>query len=190
MRDGLVRTTPYDASKVEDPSLIIYAALRKFENHVIVTNGDQTDTVYDFLTRGKTFAEALDDCMSVRNTLFKNLNYPFTYARGILLKMYNHKVIQGPSAFMVSWLPFAPESVGNVDMEFRTYNLGRYFNPLYAITFPNPHTGGITINYMYRYKLVSEKNVRSFHENAVNIIMKGIENPNITVRELLNGVVR
>ena len=60
VQNGLVRTTPYDASKVEDPSLIIYAALRKYENHVIVTNGDQTDTVYDFLTRGKTFAEALD----------------------------------------------------------------------------------------------------------------------------------
>ena len=60
VRDGLVRTTPYDASKVEDPSLIIYSALRKYENHVIVTNGDQTDTVYDFLARGKTFAEALD----------------------------------------------------------------------------------------------------------------------------------
>ena len=60
VQNGLVRTTPYDASKVEDPSLIIYAALRKYENHVIVTNGDQTDTVYEFLTRGKTFAEALD----------------------------------------------------------------------------------------------------------------------------------
>ena len=60
VQNGLVRTTPYDASKVEDPSLIIYAALRQFENHVIVTNGDQTDTVYDFLARGKTFAEALD----------------------------------------------------------------------------------------------------------------------------------
>lgn len=148
----------------------------------------QTLQIRTIIPETATFAEALEECTSVRNTLFRNLNYPFTYARGILLKMYNHKVTQGASAFMVSWLPFSPEAVGNIDMEFRTYNLGRYFNPLYAITSPNPHTGGITINYMYRYKLVSEKNVRSFHKNAVDIIMKGIENPDITVRELLNGV--
>lgn len=50
---------PYDASKVEDPSLIIYSPIRKFENNLIVTNGDQTDTVYDGLKEGKSFAEAL-----------------------------------------------------------------------------------------------------------------------------------
>ena len=41
---------PFDASKVEDPSLIIYSPIRVFENNVIVTNGDQTDTVYDFVS--------------------------------------------------------------------------------------------------------------------------------------------
>lgn len=50
---------PYDASKVEDPSLIIYSPIRKFENNLIVTNGDQTDTVYDGLKDGKSFADAL-----------------------------------------------------------------------------------------------------------------------------------
>lgn len=51
---------PFDASKVEDPSLIIYSPLKVFENKLIVTNGDQTDTVYDFLADGKTFEEALN----------------------------------------------------------------------------------------------------------------------------------
>ena len=59
-RDGAVFTEPFDSSKVEDPSLIIYAALRKYENKLIVTNGDQTDTVYDFIKRGKGFEEALE----------------------------------------------------------------------------------------------------------------------------------
>ena len=51
---------PYDASKVEDPSLIIYSPIRKFENNLIVTNGDQTDTVFDGLKEGKSFSEALE----------------------------------------------------------------------------------------------------------------------------------
>ena len=58
-KDGAVYTEPFDASKVEDPSLIIYAAIRKYENALIVTNGDQTDTIYDGLKAGKTFSAAL-----------------------------------------------------------------------------------------------------------------------------------
>ena len=60
VRDGAVFTEPFDASKVEDPSLFIYAALRQFENRLIVTNGDQTDTVFEGLKAGKSFAESLE----------------------------------------------------------------------------------------------------------------------------------
>lgn len=50
----------YDPSKLEDPSLIIYSPVRVIDNKLIVTNGDQTDTVYDFIKAGKTFEEALE----------------------------------------------------------------------------------------------------------------------------------
>lgn len=58
-KNDAVYTEPFDASKVEDPSLIIYAAIRKFENNLIVTNGDQTDTIYDGLAAGMSFDDAL-----------------------------------------------------------------------------------------------------------------------------------
>lgn len=60
LRESDLYTEPFDASKVEDPSLIIYAAVRKFENNLIVTNGDQTDTIYDGLAEGKSFSQALE----------------------------------------------------------------------------------------------------------------------------------
>lgn len=59
-KNGVLYTEPFDASKVEDPSLIIYAAIRKFENKLIVTNGDQTDTIDKFIKENKTFKEALE----------------------------------------------------------------------------------------------------------------------------------
>lgn len=58
-RDDAIFTEPFDSSKVEDPSLIIYAAVREYENKLIVTNGDQTDTIYDFIKEGKCFNSAL-----------------------------------------------------------------------------------------------------------------------------------
>ncbi len=62
-RDGALFTEPYDPSRVKDPSLIIYAALRTYDNKLIVTNGDQTDTVYEGLQNGKSFSEALSSRM-------------------------------------------------------------------------------------------------------------------------------
>ncbi len=58
-KDDVLFTEPFDASKVEDPSLIIYAALRKYENKLIVTNGDQTDTIFEGLKNGVSFHESL-----------------------------------------------------------------------------------------------------------------------------------
>lgn len=57
---GAVYTEPFDASKVEDPSLIIYAAIRKIGSSLIVTNGDQTDTVYRGLAANMTFSQSLE----------------------------------------------------------------------------------------------------------------------------------
>ena len=59
-RDGALFTEPYDATKVEDPSLIIYAALREYKNKLVVTNGDQTDSIVDALGWGGTFEQALE----------------------------------------------------------------------------------------------------------------------------------
>lgn len=57
--DGL-RAQAFDPAKVEDPSLILYSPVRVLGNRVIVTNGDQTDTICDFLKRGDSFEEALE----------------------------------------------------------------------------------------------------------------------------------
>ena len=56
--DG-IRTRAYDESRMTDPSLIIYNPVRQLDRVTIVTNGDQTDTIYDALDAGGTFEDAL-----------------------------------------------------------------------------------------------------------------------------------
>ncbi len=56
--DG-IRTKAYDESKMTDPSLIIYHPVRKVGHTIVVTNGDQTDTIRDGLLAGKSYLEAL-----------------------------------------------------------------------------------------------------------------------------------
>lgn len=56
--DG-IRTQAFDPEKLSDPSLIIYAPVRVLGNKTIVTNGDQTDTIYDGMDRQMTFEQSL-----------------------------------------------------------------------------------------------------------------------------------
>ena len=56
--DG-IRTEAYDPSKLADPHLIIYHPVRQMGRALIVTNGDQTDTIRDFMEKGETFEAAL-----------------------------------------------------------------------------------------------------------------------------------
>lgn len=56
---GFVRTRAFDESKLSDPHLIIYYPVRSLPNAHIVTNGDQTDTIFDALRLGGTFESAL-----------------------------------------------------------------------------------------------------------------------------------
>lgn len=57
---GGIRTKVFDESKMEDPSLIIYNPVLKLDGKTIVTNGDQTDTIYDFMQEGKCYRHALN----------------------------------------------------------------------------------------------------------------------------------
>ncbi len=56
--DG-IKTQAFDPSKLVDPSLIIYSPVRVLGNKTVVTNGDQTDTVYDLMNEGQTFEQSL-----------------------------------------------------------------------------------------------------------------------------------
>ena len=120
-KNGEVFTEPFDASKVEDPSLIIYAAIRKFEDHLIVTNGNQTDTIYDGLAAGKCFNKSLQsrcfepDAPNFTPRISAQLNFhddgTFNYKMSILKSadaegsacnryLYNYEPVAGMGHFI------------------------------------------------------------------------------------------
>ncbi|MFI3207219.1 MAG: IMP cyclohydrolase [Clostridia bacterium] len=58
-KDGGIITEAFDPALLSDPSLVIYAPVRILDNKLIVTNGDQTDTVYDMMSEGASFEDSL-----------------------------------------------------------------------------------------------------------------------------------
>jgi hypothetical protein len=92
-----------------------------------------------------TFEEGVGEYTRVRTDLYRHSEYPYITARDMSRDMYNYSLIQGPACMMFSWIPIPldTESFG-LKFDFRTYDLGRYFTPLYTICSPDPiriHTG-------------------------------------------------
>jgi len=88
-----IRTQAFDPSKLVDPSLIIYAPVRVLGNKTIVTNGDQTDTIYDGMDKQLTFEQSLrcrefePDCPNYTpriSGILKVAEGKFNYAMSIL----------------------------------------------------------------------------------------------------------
>lgn len=134
-----------------------------------------------------SFMDGLKEYTSVRTQLYRHMDYPYITARDLSRDMYNYNLIQGPACMMFSWIPVPLDldSFG-VKFDFRTYDLGRYFTPLYTICSTDPKDKGINLNYMYRIKLSEKQQIEKLHENAVRVVMAGIENPDITIKELLD----
>ena len=88
-----IRTEAFDPSKLTDPHLIIYAPVRVLGNKLIVTNGDQTDTIYELMDKQYTFEQALrsrefeDDAPNYTPRISGILHFDdgkFNYAMSIL----------------------------------------------------------------------------------------------------------
>lgn len=140
------------------------------------------------LSEDMSFDEAINEMVAVRTSLYRHVEYPYTKARTLSLDIYGFGPIQGPNSMMFSWIPLPVEGEFGFDFEFKTYNLGRYFTPLYTITMPDPEDKGVNMCYMYRTKLSTKEDIELLHKNTVKAIVLGAKNPDITVGEILDGL--
>ena len=150
-----------------------------------VTQALQLRTI---IPEDSTFSDALKEINSVRTQLFRHSAFPYIYALVMSREIYNYSQLQGPACMMFSWIPVPIGSQVPYKFDFRGYNLGRYFTPLYVICHPNPVTTGLKLNYMYRTKFSTADDINSLHDNAIKVVLAGIENPEIKIGELLDKI--
>ncbi len=138
----------------------------------------------------KTFTEGLGEYTRVRTSLYRHLDYPYITARDMSRDIYNYSLIQGPACMMFSWIPLPLDADIGFKYSVQLHDLGAYFTPLYTICSPDPSDKGINMSYLYRHKLSTEDQIKKLHENALKTILAGIENPDITVGELLDNCAK
>lgn len=144
--------------------------------------------IRSIITEDMTFDRALNEMTAIRTSLYRHATYPYITARDLSREIYDYNLIQGPAFMMYSWIPIPPMNDLPFKVSFKTYNLGRYFTPLYTITAPDPSDGGINIYYMYRTKLSTPENINALHENTMKVLLAGMENPELTIGELLDSI--
>ena len=140
------------------------------------------------LSEDMTFDDAVIKMADVRKSLYRHASYPYTKARDMFLRLFDLGPIQGANNMMFSWIPISSEGIDGMTIGFRTYNLGRYFTPLYTMIVPDTDTNGIKIYYMYRTKLINAQQIERLHENMRKTILSGIASPTVTVGELLDNI--
>lgn len=145
--------------------------------------------VHSIIEEDKTFREALAYMFSLRTQLYRHSNFPYMHARLMQQKIFNFKTSQGPSFMMYTWLPLYLPLEDGIKIEFAGYNPGRYIMPLYVFSLPTQSDGGMDFYYMYRPSLITAENIDSLHKNCVRVMVEGIENPDVTIGELMDRIL-
>ncbi|MBR4859049.1 MAG: hypothetical protein IKU08_07670 [Clostridia bacterium] len=135
-----------------------------------------------------TFREALEKMAEVQFWAFKHMDYPYLEYRALQQKMYNYPAAAGASTMMFSWFPLEVGSMNKWEYEFEGYSLGRYIMVLYSFAMKDTHSGCLKLSCMHRTKFVSVEDIESFHRGTANALKLGVENPDMTLGEIMDRI--
>ncbi len=140
------------------------------------------------LPENTTFREALEKMKEVQFWAFKHMDYPYLEYRALQQKMYNYPAAAGASTMMFSWFPLEAGSMNKWEYEFEGYSLGRYIMVIYTFAMKDFHSGCLKLSCMHRTKFVSVEDVEALHKGTANALKLGIENPDMTIGEMMDRI--
>ncbi len=135
-----------------------------------------------------TFNEGLRQLSESQIFLFRHSDVPFAVFRKNEMDRYHLSLVQTANSMMFSYLPAGENAFGDRDYEFMAYNFGHYVMPIYTLTLKSPSTGRFVFSYIYRTCLANSDDVYRFHDGVVRTILKGIENPEKTIGEIMEEI--
>ena len=142
----------------------------------------------EILPEDLTFREALVQLGQTQAFLFRHSDTPYTTIRDSELKRFHLTLLQSTNSVMFSFLPIDEKTFGGRKYAFAGYNFGHYVIPVYAITLREPVGGRYVFTYIHRLWLTTDEEVHSFHAGVVRTLLKGIENPNHTLKEIMEEI--
>jgi len=132
-----------------------------------------------------TFSEVVQNAIRTRTQLYKHPNFPYMDALNVCRKIYHFGQAQGDALMMLTWLPLDKmNEIFGTKVDLQWYPLDRYIMPLYTFTYINVELNQLQFEYRYRTNLISLQNINDLHESCIKAILMGIDNPDLTLREI------
>lgn len=137
------------------------------------------------LEEDDTFMSALDKMADAQAWAFRHMDYPYLEYRDLQRELFNYSAAAGSSTMMFSWMPINEKSINGWEYEYVGYCLGRYIMVLYTFAMKDAHSGCLKISCLHRTKFVSVEDIKALQNGTKKALEIGLENPNISVKELL-----
>lgn len=137
------------------------------------------------LEEDDTFMSALDKMADAQVWAFRHMDYPYLEYRDLQRELFNYPAAAGSSTMMFSWMPINEKSINGWEYEYVGYGLGRYIMVLYTFAMKDAHTGCLKISCLHRTKFVSVEDIKALQNGTKRALEIGLENPDISVKELL-----
>ena len=137
------------------------------------------------LEEDDTFMSALDKMADAQVWAFRHMDYPYLEYRDLQRELFNYSAAAGSSTMMFSWMPINEKSINGWEYEYVGYGLGRYIMVLYTFAMKDAHTGCLKISCLHRTKFVSVEDIKALQNGTKRALEIGLENPDISVKELL-----
>ncbi len=137
------------------------------------------------LTQDTTFSQAIEQLKEIQVWTFRHMDYPYLEYRDLQRRLFNYPAAAGASTMMFSWFPLEADTMNHWNYEFVGYGIGRYVMVLYTFAMKDVKNGTLKVTYQHRTKFVSVEDIDRFHQGTEKALKLGVENPNLTVREIL-----
>lgn len=137
------------------------------------------------LEEDDTFMSALDKMADAQVWAFRHMDYPYLEYRDLQRELFNYSAAAGSSTMMFSWMPINEKSINGWEYEYVGYGLGRYIMVLYTFAMKDAHSGCLKISCLHRTKFVSVEDIKALQNGTKRALEIGLENPDISVKELL-----
>lgn len=137
------------------------------------------------LEEDDTFMSALDKMADAQVWAFRHMDYPYLEYRDLQRELFNYSAAAGASTMMFSWMPINEKSINGWEYEYVGYGLGRYIMVLYTFAMKDAHTGCLKLSCLHRTKFVSVEDIKALQNGTKRALEIGLENPDISVKELL-----
>ena len=135
-----------------------------------------------------TFMDAISLLREQQLWAFRHMDYPYLEYRNLQRRVFNYGPASASSTMMFSWFPLEENTMNNWDYEFVGYGIGRYVMVLYTFAMKDIKNGTIKVTYQHRTHFISVEDIDRFQDGVEQVLRIAVENPQITVGELLEKV--